>query len=181
MQKAFNSSVHPRDEHGRFTEKGIMELTEEERKELLDYLESEEYEWRDGFHISKRKIEAINAGRYKTEMAMCKILADRGFDVYLLDENYTKGKKADTFFKKDCKRDFLELKDTSHDVTRQYNRSVEQARNCFISVKGYVSPSQMKSLKEAVAKNASADEVYLYIGAEDKFLQIKKTAQKEPF
>ncbi|MDE6351092.1 MAG: hypothetical protein K2K67_08840 [Treponemataceae bacterium] len=48
-------------------------------------------------------------------------------------------------------------------------------------MKGYVSPSQMKSLKEAVAKNASAGEVYLYIGAEDKFLQIKKTAQKEPF
>lgn len=173
MQKSFNSSLHPRDEHGRFTEKGVMELTEEERQELLDYLEKEEYEDYNGFHISKRKIEAIRNGRYKTEIEMCKILSDKGFDVYLLDENYTKGKKADTFFKKDGKRDFLELKDTENDITRQYNRSTEQAKNCFISVKGFVSPSQMKSLKEAIAKNTNADEVYLYISGENKFLKIK--------
>ena len=171
--KKLLAELHPRDEHGRFSEKGIMELTDEERQELLDYLEAEEYENYDGFHISKRKIVAIRLGKYKTEIAMCKILAENGFDVYLLDENYTKGKKADTFFRKENKRDFLELKDTSNDVTRQYNRSIEQAKNCLISVKGYVSPSQMKSLKEAVAKNPNADEVYLYIGAENKFLQIK--------
>lgn len=104
---------------------------------------------------------------------MSKILADKGFDVYLLDENYTKGKKADIFFKRYDKRDFLELKDTSNDVTRQYNRSVDQAKSCFISVKGYISPSQIKSLKDAISKNVNADEVYLYIGAEEKFIQIK--------
>ncbi len=173
MQKTFHSSLHPRDEYGKFTDKGVMELTEEERQELLDYLESEEYEDFAGFHISKRKIAAINNGRYKTEVAMCKILANNGFDVYLLDEYYTRGKKADTFIKKDGKRDFLELKDTINDVTRQYNRSIEQAKNCFISVEGYISPSQLKSLKKAVAKNKNADKVYLYIGAEDKFLQIR--------
>lgn len=173
VQKAFQSSLHPRDEHGRFTEKGVMELTEEERKELLDYLEKEEYEEFHGFHVSKLKFEAIKNGRYKTEIEMCKILSDKGFDVYLLDEKYTKGKKADTFFKKDGKRDFLELKDTENDITRQYNRSTEQAKNCFISVKGFVSPMQMRSLKEAVAKNSNADEVYLYISGENKFLKIK--------
>ena len=97
----------------------------------------------------------------------------KGFDIYLLDENYTKGKKADAFFKKGGKRDFLELKDTSNDITRQYNRSVEQAKNCFISVKGSVSPSQMRNLKEAIAQNPNAAEVYVYIAAEDTFLQIK--------
>ncbi|MBR0101118.1 MAG: hypothetical protein IJP90_15600 [Treponema sp.] len=173
MNKTFQSSLHPRDEHGRFTDKGVMELTEKERQELLDYLENEEYEDYNGFHISKRKIAAVKSGKYKTEIAMSKILADKGFDVYLLDENYTKGKKADIFFKRYDKRDFLELKDTSNDVTRQYNRSVDQAKSCFISVKGYISPSQIKSLKDAISKNVNADEVYLYIGAEEKFIQIK--------
>ena len=173
IQENSHPSLHPRDKNGRFTEKGVMELTDEERQKLLDYLETEEYEVCDEFHISKRKITAIQSGRYKTEIAMCKILAEQGFDVYMLDENYTKGKKADAFFKKGGKRDFLELKDTANDATRQYNRSVEQAKNCFISVNGYMSPSQMKSLKEAVTKNPNADEVYLYIGAEDLFLRIK--------
>lgn len=173
IEKAFNSAVHPRDERGRFTDKGIMELTEQEREELLDYLEKEEYEDYNGFHISKRKIDAVKEGRYKTEIAMCNILAEKGFDVYLLEENYTKGKKADTFFKKQGKRDFLELKDTDNDLTRQYNRSIEQAKSCFISIKGAVSSSKMKSLKDAIAKNPNADEVYLYIDSDKKFLKVK--------
>ena len=96
MKNCFNSSVHPRDEHGRFSEKGVMELTEDERQELLDYLEHEEYEDYAGFHVSKRKMEAVRNGRYKVETTMCKILTDKGFNVYLLDESYVKGKKADT-------------------------------------------------------------------------------------
>lgn len=173
MRKSFNSSIHPRDGHGRFTEKGVMELTEEEQQKLLDYLEKEEYEEYHGFHVSVNKIASVKAGRYKTEVVMCKILSEQGFDVYLLDEHYMKGKKADTFFKKDGKRDFLELKETAGDITRQYNRSIEQAKNCFISVQGFVFPSQMKSLKEAIEKNANADEVYLFISAENKFLKVK--------
>ena len=62
IEKAFNSAVHPRDERGRFTDKGIMELTEQEREELLDYLEKEEYEDYEGVHVSSNKIKAVKSG-----------------------------------------------------------------------------------------------------------------------
>lgn len=145
MQKSFNSSLHPRDEYGRFTEKGVMELTEEERQELLDYLEKEEYEDYNGFHISKRKFESVLNGNCKSEVKACEILSKQGSDVYLLDENYVRRSKADTFFKKDGKRDFLEIKDTDDKITTQYNRSIKQAANCFITVSGYYSKVQEKT------------------------------------
>lgn len=173
VQKAFDSSLHPRDENGRFTDKGVMELSEKERQELLDYLENEEYELFNGVKVSKRKIRAVKSGRYAKEIEMCKVLVENGFDTYLLDENYTKGKKADTFFKRENKRDFLELKDTENDVVRQYNRSVAQAKNCFISVRGFISPSKMKALKNAISNNSDADEVYLYIESKNDFVKLK--------
>lgn len=40
MHKVFNSSVHPRDEYGRFTEKGIMELTEEDMSDFVDRIDN---------------------------------------------------------------------------------------------------------------------------------------------
>lgn len=173
VQKAFQSSLHPRDEHGRFTEKGVMELTEEERKELLDYLEAEEYENYDGFHISKRKIDAVKAGRYKDEVKACKVLAEQGFDVYLLDENYVRRNKADAFFKKDEKRDFIELKETDDKITTQYNRSIPQAPNCLITITGHFSKVQRKNLTDAINKNINAKDVYVYLEKESKFLKIK--------
>lgn len=173
MQKSFNSSLHPRDEHGRFTDKGVMELTEAERQELLDYLEKEEYVEYHGFHIAKEKMEAVRNGNFMTEVKACEILTANGFDVYLLDENYVRRSKADTFFKKDGRRDFLELKDTDDKITTQYNRSIEQAPNCFITVSGYCSKLQKRNLKGAIEKNVNAKEVYLYLEKENKFLQIK--------
>ncbi len=173
MQNTFNTSVHPRDEYGRFAEKGVMELSAKERKKLLDYLENEEYENYNGFHVAKGKTKAVLHGDCKSEVKACEILTKQGFDVYLLDENYVKRSKADTFFRKDGKRDFLELKDTDDKITTQYNRSVEQAPNCFITVSGYYSKVQARNLKAAISKNENAREVYLYIEKKDKFLKIK--------
>lgn len=173
IEKSFNSSLHPRDEHGRFTEKGVMELTEEERQELIDYLEEEEYEDYEGFHISKRKIDSVKKGKYAEEVKACKILAKQGFEVYLLDENYVRRGKADTFFKKDNKRDFMELKNTDDKITTQYNRSVSQAPNCFITITGRFTKTQKKNLKDAIDKNINAKDVYVYLQKEDKFLKIK--------
>lgn len=174
MQKSFNSSLHPRDEHGRFTEKGVMELTEEERQELLDYLEKEEYENYNGFHISVNKIAAVKADLYKEEVYACEVLAKQGFDVYLLDEKYVGGRKADTFFKKDGDREFLELKQTNgKKITSRYNDSVEQSPSCFIVVDGYMSKVQKANLENAICNNTSAKSVYVYLKNSDKFLQLK--------
>lgn len=173
LAKSFDSSLHPRDERGRFSDKGVMELTEAERQKLLDYLEDENYVSYGDFHVAEGKIDAVRKGLYQEEAAACEVLARHGFDVYLLDEKYVKGRKADTFFKKDGARNFMELKVTEDDVVRQYNRSSKQARNCFIYVRGLVAPRQIKNLKETVEKNASTDSVYLYISVENKFLKIK--------
>ena len=135
-----------------------MELTEEERLELLDFLEKEEYEDFKGFHISARKIDAVKAGLYREEVYACDVLTRQGFDVFLLDEKYVAGKKADTFFKKDGLRDFLELKHTSDKkITRQYNSSIEQAPSCFIVVDGYMSRLQKENLEAAIKSNANAN------------------------
>ncbi len=75
-----------------------MELSEEERQNLLDFLESEDYEDFGGFHISKRKIDAVKTGRYKDEVKACEVLVKQGFDVYLLDENYTRKRQGRHFF-----------------------------------------------------------------------------------
>jgi len=80
------------------------------------------------FHISKRKIDAVKTGRYKDEVKACEVLVKQGFDVYLLDENYTRKDKADIFFKKNGIRDFMELKETDDKITTQYNRSVSQSK-----------------------------------------------------
>lgn len=174
IEKAFNSAVHPRDERGRFTDKGIMELTEQEREELLDYLEKEEYEDYEGVYVSSNKIKAVKSGLYADEIEACKILKKYGFDIYLLDEKYVGGKKADTFFKKDEKKDFLEIKHTSDKkITALYNSSVKQAPNCFIVVDGYMSKVQKKNLSDAVNKNINAKDVYVYLKSSDKFLKIK--------
>lgn len=165
--------LHPRDEHGRFTEKGVMELTEGERQELLDFLESEEYLDYCGFHISIRKINAVQAGRYKDEVKACKVLVRYGFDVYLLDENYTRRDKADIFFKKDGVRDFMELKETDDKITTQYNRSVSQSPNCLITVTGYFSKVQKANLTAAINKNVNAKNVYVYLEKEERLIKIK--------
>ncbi len=173
IEKAFNSAVHPRDERGRFTDKGIMELTEQEREELLDYLEKEEYENYNGFHVSKRKIDAVKEGRYQEEVKACEVLTKHGFDVYLLEENYVGRAKADTFFKKDGKRDFMEFKETADKITTQYNRSVPQAPNCFITVKGHFSKTQKRNLTDAINQNINSKDVYVYLEKDDKLLKIK--------
>jgi hypothetical protein len=171
--KASPSILHPRDEHGRLTEKGIMELSEEERQNLLDFLESEDYEDFGGFHISKRKIDAVKTGRYKDEVKAYEVLVKQGFDVYLLDENYTRKDKADIFFKKNGIRDFMELKETDDKITTQYNRSVSQSPNCLITVTGYFSKVQKTNLIAAIKKNANAKNVYVYLQREEKFIKIK--------
>ena len=56
------SSLHHRDKSGRFSEKGVMELSEAERKLLLDWLEAETYEDYKGFHVSTNKIKDVYAG-----------------------------------------------------------------------------------------------------------------------
>lgn len=150
-----------------------MELTEEERRELLDYLEKEEYVDYNGFHVSVNKIAAVKANRYGEEVYACEILSKQGFDVYLLDEKYVGGRKADAFFKKDGMRDFLELKDTKDEATKQYNRSKEQAPCCFITVKGFLSITQKQNLKNAVKNDVNAKEVYVYLQREGKIIKIK--------
>ena len=173
MQGALQSSVHPRDEHGRFCDKGIMELSQAERQELLDYLEAEKYVSHNGFHVSERKIEAVRNGKYTDEVRACEVLTKHGFDVYLLDEQYTRREKADIFFKKDGMRDFMELKETDDKITTQYNRSVPQSPNCLITVTGYFSKVQRKNLLNAIEKNKNAKEVYVYLKKSDTLLKIK--------
>ena len=174
MEKAFLSAVALRDEHGHFVKKGVMELSEAERQELLDSLEGEHYENYNGFHISERKIEAVRAGLYREEVFACEILAKQGFDMYLLDEKYVAGKKADTFFRKDGIRDFLELKHTGDKkITKQYNSSIEQAPNCFIVIDGYMSKIQKTNLENAITENKNARNVYVYIKSSGLFLKIK--------
>ena len=173
INKAFNPAIHPRDSFGRFTDKGIMELTENERQQLLDYLEKEDYVEYNGFHVVKDKINDVLNRDYKTEIKACEILVKQGFDVYLLSENYTRGSKADAFFKKDGKRDFIEFKDTVDKITTQYNRSIEQAPNCFITVTGHYSKTQDRNLRETVKNNVNAKEVFLYVERTNPFLKIK--------
>ncbi|MBR6080089.1 MAG: hypothetical protein IKP60_08040 [Treponema sp.] len=174
MEKSFQSVLHPRDKHDRFAEKGVMELSEEERNKLLDYLEAEEYIPFCGFHVSANKIKAVYAGLYSEEVYACKILVQNGFDIYLLDEKYVGGKKADAFFKKGGRRDFLELKHTKDKkITGLYNDSIEQAPNCFIVIDGYMSKVQKKNLNDAVYKNDKSKEVYVYLKRTGEFIKIK--------
>ncbi|MCR5436189.1 MAG: hypothetical protein K6E97_03885 [Treponema sp.] len=163
VEKAFNSAVHPRDERGRFTYKGVMELSEQEREELLNYLENESYEPYKNFHVAKEKLDAFNKnGEYADEFRACEILAKEGYDIYLLDNEYVGGKKSDTFYKKPGKHGFMEIKDTSDKATTQYNRSVEQAESCFITISQDLTRLQFDNLKKAVAANIKADEVLIY-------------------
>ena len=62
------SSLHHRDKSGRFSEKGVMELSEAERKLLLDWLEAETYEDYKGFHVSTNKIKAVYQEKVNTEI-----------------------------------------------------------------------------------------------------------------
>ena len=172
-KKVDDSSLHPRDEHGRFSEKGVMELTEAERQKLLDYLENEKYIDYKGIHVSERKIDNIQKGKYTDEVKACLVLIERGFEVYLLDEQYTRSDKADIFFKNGEERDFMELKETIDKITTQYNRSVSQSPNCLITVTGYFSKIQKKNLIDAVSRNKNAKNVYVYLEKEKQLLKIK--------
>ena len=167
------SSLHHRDKSGRFSEKGVMELSEAERKLLLNWLEAETYEDYKGFHVSTNKIKAVYACLYSEKVYACEILTKQGFDVYLLDEKYVGGKKADAFFKKGKKRNFIELKHTKDKITRLYNDSIEQAPCCFIVIDGYMSTVQKRNLTDAINKNVNSKEVYVYLKKMDKFLKIK--------
>ncbi|MBO4705142.1 MAG: hypothetical protein J5647_05325 [Spirochaetaceae bacterium] len=171
--KVEGSSLHPRNEYGHFTEKGVMELNETERQVLLDYLENEKYIDYKGIHISERKIDSVRKGKYNNEVKACMVLVKHGFEVFLLDEQYTRSDKADIFFKKDDERDFMELKETEDKITTQYNRSISQSPNCLISIKGYFSKIQKKNLIDAVNRNKNAKKVYVYLEKEKRFLKIK--------
>ena len=70
MQNTFNTSVHPRDEYGRFAEKGVMELSAKERKKLLDYLENEEYE-NYNMEIVNPKLKPVKYLQNKVLMSIC--------------------------------------------------------------------------------------------------------------
>ena len=84
------------------------------------------------------------------------------------------GKKADAFFKKGGRRDFLELKHTKDKkITGLYNDSIEQAPNCFIVIDGYMSKVQKKNLNDAVYKNDRSKEVYVYLKRTGEFIKIK--------
>ena len=172
VEKAFNSALHPRDSKGQFTYKGVMELSEQEREELLNYLENESYIPYKNFHVSKDKLDAFNKNsEYTAEFKACEILANEGYDIYLLDNQYVGGKKSDTFYKKPGKRGFLELKDTKDEVVRQYNRSVEQAESCFITVSQNMTNKQFNNLRDAVKANVKADEVLVYY--KGKIIKVK--------
>ena len=175
METTFCAPLHPRDEHGHFSEKSVMALSETERETLLDWLEAEPYADCNGIHVSARKLAAVLAGNYAHEIAACAILAAQGFEVYLLDETYVRGEKADIFFKKDGVRDFMELKHVEEKgkLAKQYARSVNQAPNCFLVAEGYVSKVQKENLKNAIAKNKYAKNVYVYLQADNAFFKIK--------
>ena len=120
------------------------------------------------------QIKAVYAGLYSEEVYACKILVQNGFDIYLLDEKYVGGKKADAFFEKGGRRDFLELKHTKDKkITGLYNDSIEQAPNCFIVIDGYMSKVQKKNLNDAVYKNDRSKEVYVYLKRTGEFIKIK--------
>lgn len=172
ITKAFNSSVHPRDSKGQFTYKGIMDLTAQERQDLLNYLEKENYKSYKNFHVAEEKLnDFLNKGMYAEEFKACEILANEGYDIYLLDNKYVGGKKADTFYKKPGKRGFLELKDTKDEVVRQYNRSVEQAESCFITVSQNMTNKQFNNLRDVVKANVNADVVMVYY--KGKVIKVK--------
>ena len=151
ISKAWNSALHPKDDKGRFTEKGVMELSEEDKQGLIDYLEKESFTKYDGVNILKEKIPAIKQGRYLDEVDACKKIAKFGFDVYLLDECYVKDRKADTFYKKGTDRDFMEIKHVgNHKLILRYNQSVEQAPSTFISIIEDIPYSRYKKLRELI-------------------------------
>ena len=132
VQKGFNSAVHPRDDKGRFTEKGIMELSEKDRELLLDYLEKETYEDFEGIKVSVGKIDAVREGRCKDEVETCKKIKMLGFDVYLLRESYSNNKKADIFYKLFNDRDFMEIKNTGeHKLITRFNETKKTSSKLF--------------------------------------------------
>lgn len=175
IQKGFNPAVHPRDEKGRFTEKGVMELSEKDRELLLDYLEKETYEDFEGIHISIGKINAVREGKYKDEVETCKKLKMLGFDVYLLRESYSNNKKADIFYKLCNDRDFMEIKNTGeHKLITRFNETKKQAPSCFISIKDEITYNKYKKLKDEIKKDNRNGYVIIEYKGKCKVLKQKK-------
>jgi len=175
VQKGFNSAVHPRDDKGRFTEKGIMELSEKDRELLLDYLEKETYEDFEGIKVSVGKIDAVREGRCKDEVETCKKIKMLGFDVYLLRESYSNNKKADIFYKLFNDRDFMEIKNTGeHKLITRFNETKKQAPSCFISIKGEITYNKYKKLKDEIKKDNRNGYVIIEYKGKCKVLKQKK-------
>ena len=192
IYKSFwNGAVHPRNSKGQFTNKDTVDLTEKEAKCLIKALKKEKYYNYEGIKICKYKYlilkdKTINPDPKEqakkeakkqeilNEIEGCKQLQKEGYKkIYLLRNKYTSGKNADTIVTKD-KTQFLELKHTESEVTKQYNRSVKQAKNVLITYTGNFSKDSRKILIDAVKDNFNAEDVMIWKPVDENVEYIKK-------
>lgn len=198
INKSFwNGAVHPRNSKGQFTNKDVADLTEKETECLIKALKKEKYYNVDGIKVheskykilhqsviglnpndkdEKKKIDAIlnNQKNVREEIEGCKQLQKEGYkNIYLLRNNYSSGSNADAIVTKG-KKMFLELKHTDHDVTKQYNRSITQARNVIITYTGKFNKQARKNLKECVKANLKADDVMIWKPTDENVEYINK-------
>ena len=124
----------------------------------------------------QKKINAIlnNQKNVREEIEGCKQLQKEGYkNIYLLRNNYSSGSNADTIVTKG-KKMFLELKHTDHDVTKQYNRSITQARNVIITYTGNFNKQARKNLKDSVKANLKAEDVMIWKPTDENVEYINK-------
>ena len=65
----------------------------------------------------------------------------------------------------------MEIKNTKDKATTQYNRSVEQAESCFLTITQDLTRKQFDNLKQAITANVKADEVLIYY--RNKVIRLK--------
>lgn len=198
INKSFwNGAVHPRNSKGQFTNKDVADLTEKETECLIKALKKEKYYNVDGVKVheskykilhqsviglnpndkdEKKKMDAIlnNQKNVREEIEGCKQLQKEGYkNIYLLRNNYSSGSNADAIVTKG-KKMFLELKHTDHDVTKQYNRSITQARNVIITYTGNFNKQARKNLKDSVKANLKAEDVMIWKPVDENVEYINK-------
>ena len=110
--------------------KDVVDLTEQEKNNLIKLLTKEPTVIIDGIKVHRAKLNKPNKKQFEIELEQCKVLKTKGYDVFLLRENYGNGKIADTI----TNGSFLELKNTPENVGDNYSKGRSQGFNVFIKV-----------------------------------------------
>lgn len=130
-----------------YTNKAYLELSDVEKKQLIERLKSDSYSLIAGAHIADSKIEYEDELVLAKELKACKILAKLGHEVYLLPYDFAKTESGRKLKSSDTITDdrFLEIKETQKRIRKEFHEAKEQGQDVMLVITGDIPKETVKN------------------------------------